>query len=592
MTLQYISRSCIRSIRTWHVLLTATLALLCAMQLCAQTYQYSYGAQVEAARYHPIEYTADGGTIMVGTTQDAGGIKYVYLQKLNSTGGLVWDRILGDGKEDNEGYDVIETRDFDGKTTGYVVTGIHIRNRGFQIKDTDVYIARIRANGAVSWQYSYGGVSTAYTQIGYSITQIINGYAVAGLWRIPGMANSSDVLFMTIDTTGGLTLAETIGQSNIDDGAFALTYTGNEVGIAGYTMNTGKTDGMVLRVDPTTGLILGNPHRYGNLANDDTLYSIEQVRGIYFVCAGTTGYKKDHMDMLGIEVEIGTGNLVWGNTYAAFVSPNFNRINMGADLQDIGKTYGIVGTTSQTLDAPPSLYPDYVLLAKLDYLNGAPVAGSGTAKIYGGASGTQMTSIGYALRGIPGSSGKCLVAGQEDFNTVSVSPPDMYLIRTDANLTSGCNEGDPEMSYEVYTTNDYIFPSRVEVKLNQFDQFTDTSFMWKPNQLCFCAFCKHVIEPVGADAAGEEKLSLSIATDPASGDVSVQVRTPGDGVVEVYDMMGHRVRTLLQNTSASGNAALAWDGADDAGARLPNGMYVIQLRASSGTTSQPVRIVR
>ncbi|MBS1914015.1 MAG: T9SS type A sorting domain-containing protein [Bacteroidetes bacterium] len=574
-----------------HAPWVLAITLLAAATMRSQTYQISFGQQAEAARYHPIERTADGGTIIVGTTQVPGGQKDVYLRKVGPTGLFQWDCKLGDPDRDEEGYDVLEDRDTNGLTQAYLVTGISVRFTGM-VADTDVYVAKVRLNGSLIWQKWYGNMTNRYTEIGNAITKIVDGYAVGGIWRDPATRNSNDVLFMTIDTSGALTLSERIGQRNIDDGAFGITYTGNEIGLAGYTMNTGKTDGLVLRVDPSTGTILGTPHRYGNLGNDDTLYSIEQARAIYFICAGTTGYKPDHMDMLGIEVEIGTGNLVWGNTYVAFVNPNFNRMNMGADLQDIGDTYGIVGTTSAALDAPPSFFPDYIVLAKLQYVDGTPVGGAGSAKIYGGVSGNQMTSTGYGLRPITGINGRCLVGGQEDFATVASSGTDMYLIRTDANLASGCNEGDPDMSFEKYTTNDRISLTVQSWAMTAVDFDGAPPEFWPDTVLCFCAFCKHVIEPVGAGAAGAEKLSLGITTDPSSGDVNVQVHTPGDGVVEVYDMMGHRVRTLLENTSASGSDAVVWNGTDDAGARLPNGMYVIQLRASSGATSQPVRIVR
>ncbi|HVZ38644.1 MAG TPA: FlgD immunoglobulin-like domain containing protein [Candidatus Kapabacteria bacterium] len=580
----------LRRVAALHVLMSLAMALLAAPLARSQTYQVAYGPQTEWARYHPIERTADGGTIMVGTAQGMNGSKDVYLQKIGPTGIPTWQTALGSDKTDEEGYDVVESRDFKGQTLCYVVTGISVRN-GFPANDTDIYAAKVWPSGVVAWQKWYGNLINGYTEIGNAITEIVNGYAIAGIWRDATVPNSSEAFLMTIDTGGAVTRAEKIGQRSIDDGAFGITYTGNEIGIAGYTMNTGKTDGMIVRVDPNTGGILGNPHRYGNLGNDDTLYSIEQVRGIYFVCAGTTGYRKDHMDMLGIEVEIATDNLIWGNTYVAFVNPNFNRMNMGADLQDIGETYGIVGTTSAALDMPPSLYPDYILLAKLKYTDGSTLPGPGAAKIYGGVSGNAMTSTGYGLRPITGINGRCLVAGQEDFATTLASGQDMYLIRTDANLQSGCNEGDPDMSFEVYTTNDYIFPTVTQYPIDTVP-IEGQRYRNGDTALCFCAFCKHVIEPVGADAAGAEKLSLAITTDPASGDVSVQVRTPGDGVLEVFDMMGHRVRTLLRNVSASGNDAIVWDGTDDTGGRLPNGMYVIQLRTPAGSTSHPVRIVR
>jgi flagellar hook assembly protein FlgD len=55
-----------------------------------------------------------------------------------------------------------------------------------------------------------------------------------------------------------------------------------------------------------------------------------------------------------------------------------------------------------------------------------------------------------------------------------------------------------------------------------------------------------------------------------------------DAVVdaEVMNIAGRRVRTLAKNRAmAAGDAAILWDGKNDGGAVLPNGVYLLSVVA-------------
>jgi flagellar hook assembly protein FlgD len=41
----------------------------------------------------------------------------------------------------------------------------------------------------------------------------------------------------------------------------------------------------------------------------------------------------------------------------------------------------------------------------------------------------------------------------------------------------------------------------------------------------------------------------------------------------IYNVRGQLVRTLLDDTRPAGETSIAWDGVDDAGARVAAGMY-------------------
>jgi hypothetical protein len=58
---------------------------------------------------------------------------------------------------------------------------------------------------------------------------------------------------------------------------------------------------------------------------------------------------------------------------------------------------------------------------------------------------------------------------------------------------------------------------------------------------------------------------------------------PGTVRLEVRDVAGRRVRTLLEGPLAAGPRTVAWDGADDAGEPLPSGVYFVHVRAGTET---------
>ncbi len=81
-------------------------------------------------------------------------------------------------------------------------------------------------------------------------------------------------------------------------------------------------------------------------------------------------------------------------------------------------------------------------------------------------------------------------------------------------------------------------------------------------------------------AAGEVRLSWSVTEGPRP------MRA------EVYDLVGRRVRTLLHATLPVGDHTLVWDGRDDAGLALPQGVYVVRLRSGAREAKARVTLLR
>jgi flagellar hook assembly protein FlgD len=46
----------------------------------------------------------------------------------------------------------------------------------------------------------------------------------------------------------------------------------------------------------------------------------------------------------------------------------------------------------------------------------------------------------------------------------------------------------------------------------------------------------------------------------------------------IYDLLGRRVRSLQNGTRPAGDHVLFWDGKDDRGAAMPNGIYLLSMK--------------
>ena len=55
---------------------------------------------------------------------------------------------------------------------------------------------------------------------------------------------------------------------------------------------------------------------------------------------------------------------------------------------------------------------------------------------------------------------------------------------------------------------------------------------------------------------------------------------------------GARLRTIVDGTLPAGRHALAWDGRDERGARLPAGVYWARLQAGERSIERPFVIIR
>ena len=62
--------------------------------------------------------------------------------------------------------------------------------------------------------------------------------------------------------------------------------------------------------------------------------------------------------------------------------------------------------------------------------------------------------------------------------------------------------------------------------------------------------------------------------------------------LEIYNLMGQPVRTLVQTVEPAGYHSAMWDGRDDGGRALAGGMYFYRLQAGEFTQTRKLLLLK
>lgn len=73
------------------------------------------------------------------------------------------------------------------------------------------------------------------------------------------------------------------------------------------------------------------------------------------------------------------------------------------------------------------------------------------------------------------------------------------------------------------------------------------------------------------------------APNPFNPTTSILYHLPEDGFVtlDIYNLMGQKIRTLVNEQKSAGSYTAKWDGLDDAGRKVASGVYVYSIKAGS-----------
>ena len=306
-------------------------------------WQKAYGGNV--GDWLPsIHQTSDGGFIAAGGTASSGaGKSDAWVLKLTANGSTQWQKTYG-GLEDDWINQIRQTAD-----GNYIAAGM---TKSFGAGDQDVWLLKLKSNGEIEWEKTYGGTGT---DTALSVQQTSeHGYVVTGYTRSFG-TGKQDVWVLKVASDGVPLWQKAFGgqeddvaysiQQTLDGGYIAAGYT--------YSFGGGSEDSWVLKLD--SGGNIEWEETYGGGKND-LAYSIQQTSDEGYIMAGITDsfgvwgsdlwvLKLDsNGDLPGCPL-IGTSNAIVINTTAAETSSSATVKNTSIKPKD---TEAVVADTAAT----------------------------------------------------------------------------------------------------------------------------------------------------------------------------------------------------------------------------------------------------
>ena len=287
-----------------------------------------------------IQQTADGGYIVAGysgssasgdvTGTSHGSFDY-WIVKLDGTGNIEWNKLIGGGGSD-KAQSVKQTTD-----GGYIVAGSSFSSTSGDVTGTnhgglDYWVVKLDGSGNIMWNRLLGGT---LGDLAYDIVQ-----AADGTFVVTGESYSSangdvtsvnhggaDYWIVRLDNTGATILWNKLLGGTGDEKAQNIRQTtGDGYIVAGYSTssangdvtgaNHGGDDYWIVKLD-RFGNITWNKLMGGN--NLDQAYNIKQTIDGGYIVAGfsissangdVTGVNHGNKDYWIVKLD-GTGNIIW-----------------------------------------------------------------------------------------------------------------------------------------------------------------------------------------------------------------------------------------------------------------------------------------
>lgn len=284
--------------------------------------------------------TNDGGYAILGYTQSNDGdindkqdesFDY-WVLKFDAQDQLQWQKTYG-GSADDRGNAIIQTQD-----GGYAILGYSFSNNGDVTENAglqDFWLAKLDANGSVSWQKSFGyqgadsGVSVIQTNDqGYLITGVLDVTASGGQGNTSRNSNrhaGGDYWALKLNSSGDIEWSRFFGGNFTDTPQGVVQTNDNGFIIVGssdsndtdISNNKGAYDFWVIRISASGNLIW--ERSFGGNQIDEARAIIKTEDGNYLIAGDTrssdndVSINKGAADLWLIEISH-NGDLIWEKT--------------------------------------------------------------------------------------------------------------------------------------------------------------------------------------------------------------------------------------------------------------------------------------
>jgi hypothetical protein len=107
-----------------------------------------------------------------------------------------------------------------------------------------------------------------------------------------------------------------------------------------------------------------------------------------------------------------------------------------------------------------------------------------------------------------------------------------------------------------------------------------------------------LVEPVGnndgVQVASIPTKITSVYPNPFSNEsrISYSVKNTGTVQISIYNLLGQKVRQISNATKATGSYVTSWDGKDDHGNKLSNGIYFVRMQSNDSQDTKKVMFIK
>jgi hypothetical protein len=475
-----------------------------------------------------VQEVSQGGFIVAGyTTSSSAGGTDAYLIRTNSTLDTLWTRTYGDSTYEY-GYSVDETQD-----GGFILAGQKNYSGGVE---PDIFLVRTDSLGNTLWTKTYGDT---LADVAYSVRELPDGSFIVAANKDNSISGIYDVYLMKLNAAGDTVWTKTYGDSLTDfarslevtsDGGFII------VGQT-YSFGAGEYDIYLIRTDSSGDTLWSQAFGY---SSSEIGMSVKEVQNDVYIIGGYTN-------------SIGSGSTdfyllkpkLWGpSPLSAVASDNINPVP-GIDDDDYVLITFNEPTNKPVIDA---LNIDNVL--QLDN-------GHSWIDGFGGIGSALWNPLGDGL----------LIT-----LSITVSPPTIAvgdMISPDG-VTIQDTLGNP-------TTNSIIItgsfnPVGVEEEENSDFGMWNAEFRLNqnnPNPFYSSTLISYTLPGIRVQRPG------------VSGQNNIPVR------LEVYDITGRLVETLVDKGQEPGIYQVEWDGKDHS-----SGVYFYRLQAGDFISTKRLILLR
>jgi hypothetical protein len=269
----------------------------------------TYGGVGLGEYCNQVQQTSDGGFIFAGQSGYQGGI-FPWLVKTDDDGDTLWTRVYYEATTNSYFFSVQQTSD-----GGYAAGGQSRQN--WDVSRIDYYLAKTDSAGNTVWTNTYTTPGLRW-DYGKSARQTWDGGYIFGGDTAPG-PRPYDFYLVRTDASGDTVWTRTYGDTgSYDDrcNSVALTSDGGFV-MAGYTNGhgAGGWDFYVVKVDSEGDTLWTGT--YGGSSGEEA-FCVQETSDRGFIIAGyTSSFGAGNQDFYVVRTDP-TGTSIWERTYGGF----------------------------------------------------------------------------------------------------------------------------------------------------------------------------------------------------------------------------------------------------------------------------------